>query len=256
MKTRTLFVALAFLLPAALLQEHAAADTTFADGTFNNSDWSLTLQTSGNGGTSNATQVTSGGNPGSYYQVYIQSNGDTGNGVGSGTAAFYLNNNFNFTPSSQGAVTSLDFSFDLSTISGAAFAEVAVMQNGNLYLANEHYSTSDAWIHFSDLLLTASDFGLIAPNPNGNGEIGPSSTHPDFAATGSLLQFGFSTVYDSPPGALGGPYSDIFGVDNYLLTLHTSAAVPEPATVYAGAGVVLFLLFFHIKRQRKIAGKF
>ena len=75
MKTRTLFVALAFLLPAALLQEHAAADTTFADGTFNNSDWSLTLQTSGNGGTSNATQVISGGNPGSYYRVYIQSNG-------------------------------------------------------------------------------------------------------------------------------------------------------------------------------------
>jgi hypothetical protein len=80
--------------------------------------------------------VTSGGNPGSYYRLYIQTNGDTGNGVGSGAAAFYINNNFNLSPLSQGAITSLDFSLDLRALGAppAAFAGPAVMQNGNFYL--------------------------------------------------------------------------------------------------------------------------
>ena len=48
----------------------AAADVTYFDGTFNNSDWQVPIMYQGyNGGTLNAYQVASGGNPGSYREV-------------------------------------------------------------------------------------------------------------------------------------------------------------------------------------------
>jgi hypothetical protein len=120
-------------------------------------------------------------------------------------------------------------------------------------LLNEPVISSGAWTNFSQTY-TAADFGLATPNPNGNGELGPGGPSPDFSATGAPLHFGFASYADAPPGQPGGPFSYTFGVDNYSLTLHTTPAVPEPATLYAGVGVVLFLVFFHIKRQRKITG--
>jgi hypothetical protein len=113
----------------------AKADFVFLDGTFNNSDWSQTLFTAGSGGTASATQNSPGGNPDSYFQLNNTVNAPSAT-VGSGVAAFYQRIGFTYDPSAQGAIDSIDYGVDLIVVSVAADAELALMQNGNVYLSN------------------------------------------------------------------------------------------------------------------------
>src|ERR1035438_10387401 len=97
------------------------ADVTFFDGTFNNSDWAETPYVNGNGGSSSAVQITSGGNPGNCYRVTTSVNAGPGCGAG-----VYLRNGFTYSPATQGAIYNIDYTVDLVAFTYVGEAEPVV----------------------------------------------------------------------------------------------------------------------------------
>src|SRR6202011_2948249 len=188
----------------------ASADTTFSDVTFNPGDWPAIVNFAGGGGTAGASKKTSGGNPGSYYQVTI-----TANSGPSGTAAFFNNSAFTYTPASQGAINSVTFSFDLINQGGtaaAAFANLALEQNGHIYAGPEFVVTSTAWQHVGTTLV-ATDFGQVTAGAGGQFSLDLNS-NPNFSAAGSSILFGFTNIFNTP-ATFHATADAIMGVDNY-----------------------------------------
>jgi hypothetical protein len=120
----------------------ARADVALSDGTFNNSDWSITtVNNGGNGGTeTNVGQVATGGNPGAYRQFTQTVNASPGAGVESAVLAFNESANSTYDPSISGAISSIDFRLDdkvlglVNTGLGEGVGEgAALIQNGIIY---------------------------------------------------------------------------------------------------------------------------
>ena len=113
----------------------ARADVTLSDSTFNSPDWSLAVFSSSNGGNSSASQQTSGGDPGSYRQV-----GVTVNSAPPGTKTLLADfSEFlggSYTPSTAGAISSINYSQNTRSIVGGQANGPALIQNGRfLYLS-------------------------------------------------------------------------------------------------------------------------
>lgn len=218
--------------------QRAFAATVFSDGNFNSPNWtSIVLpDPNGNGGSYNAAQNTIGGNPGSYMNISI-SNAGSG-----GLAAFVTNNAFVYSPSAQGVITSIDYSFDLKAISSSnvgllAFANLALMQNGNVYVYTEQDNSAISWASFGQTGLRATDFAEIFPTVNGEFSTN-SSINPNFTNNGSALEIGFLNNLNTPGG--GQPNNESMGLDNFAATINT---VPEPgsATLVLLGSLGLFL---------------
>jgi len=114
----------------------ALAAISYFDGTFNNSDWSLTTftNTGGAGSTTNGTQITVGGNPTDYRFINNLLNI---NGVNSLVLGVHLNVTATYDPSMQGAISSIDYSEDsknFGTPGGGQGTGLAIMQGGNFYV--------------------------------------------------------------------------------------------------------------------------
>src|SRR5579863_3400102 len=125
---------------AALVLTAAAhglyADVTFSDGTFNNSDWQVSMVFQGyNGGSVTGSQVASGGNPGAYRSIDTSVNPIGGNPY-SNVLGFNQWLPGTFDPATQGAVSSVDFSIDflnINTFGNGQGFELALSQGGSLY---------------------------------------------------------------------------------------------------------------------------
>ena len=237
-----------FLTIAAgiLWGEAASADVSFSDGTFNPGDWPAIVNFAGGGGTAGASHKTSGGNPGAFYQVTI-----TANSGPSGTAAFFNNSAFTYTPSSQGAINSVTFSLDLANqggTAGVAFANLALEQNGHIYAGPEYDVTSATGQTVGSTSLAATDFGQVTAGANGQFSLDLAS-NPNFSDAGSSILFGFTNIFNTP-ATFHATADEIMGVDNYNLVLHTSAAVPEPTItvlLLGGIGFLALGLFWQTK---------
>ena len=119
-----------------------------------------------------------------YYQVTISTTAGP-----SGITAFLYNSNFTYSPSSQGPISSVDFSLSLQSQAGigTAFANLALEQDNQIYVGPEYDTSSSNWVSFSENL-GASSFGRLS---SANGEFFVDSTsHPDFNATGGKHSLG------------------------------------------------------------------
>lgn len=218
----------------------AQASVIFNDGTFNNSDWSLTVVTNatGTGSTAQGLQVPTGGNPNEYRRVRHQLvvTGPPFNGA---VHSLHLNNNAFYTPSTQGAISYIDYSEDSinfvpDTIvpGNGQGAGLLIRQSGKYYRQNNPllimpYSGYSTWTANPAPGLLAADFFEVTP-------LGTvlSTSHPDFSATGSIMQLGF---YRGNSG--NGGYDTDCGIDNWHVNI-----VPEPASVgLLALGGLLFL---------------
>src|SRR5260221_3871306 len=99
MRARTISCLLAVLVGGA------HADQIFSDGTFVNSDWTITVLADGNGGTTNGVQSAAGGNPGSFRAVQVAVTCNNRARVES-VYGLHLNKNANY-DLFQGSITSL-----------------------------------------------------------------------------------------------------------------------------------------------------
>jgi hypothetical protein len=198
----------------------AQATVTFSDGTFNDSDWQVSmLFQSGNGGSITGTQVASGGNPGAYRRIVDAVNGPSPSYTQ--VLGFHQRLGATYDASIQGPISTLDFSIDFLNIDvfGAGHAyEVALSQDGELYAPFRHETDRiSGWRHDTSIGLTANDFFQVLPaglNLN---------QHPDFSATASPIAFGFYTANSTTDVA----YTITVGYDNWNVAIHP---VPVPGT--------------------------
>jgi hypothetical protein len=227
MNTRTnrILARAALTLVFAAVVGSAQASTMFFDGVFNNSDWSLTVVTNatGIGSTAQGFQVPTGGNPNEYREIRHQLivTGPPYNGA---VFSFHLNNNAFYTPSTQGAISYIDYSEDdinfVDQPGDGQSAGLLILQNGNYYrqqnpLLVMPYSGYSSWTTNPAPGLLAADFAEVTLA----GVVIPSS-NPDFSATGSIMQLGFHRGNSGNSG-----YETDCGIDNWSVNI-----VPEPAS--------------------------
>ncbi len=254
--------ALVCIAGALLCWQSLALAVTVSDSTFADVDWTLAVFSSGSGGNVTGAQVASGGNPGSYRSV---TDTLTGGGVVSVVVGVNIYQPFTYSPSTSGAINSLDWSEDAActtTCFGSGVsAGPALLQGGNYYIlcsSSVITGTSPAFANHSLSGLTAADFGLTSPGPSTGCD---PSVHPNFSASGAPLKFGFLTANGTGPG--GGGYSSTEGVDNWQITLQATALPPpvpvatsQPVPALDRFGMALLMLaiallgFVYLRRSR------
>jgi hypothetical protein len=201
-----------------------AVEINFSDNTFNDSDWTIADHTVGAGGTSNASQLLSGGNPNAYRRITtVLNSGPSERRIFS----FNFNSTAIYDPSVSGAIDSIDYSEDAKIFSGAQTIALALRQGGNIFnysLVNTFVGTS--WTSMNATGLIATNFIQAVP-----GGFDPT-LNPDFSATGSIIEFGFMRGRGTPNGP-GPGATAIGGIDNWNVTVNSAqqATVPEPGSL-------------------------
>lgn len=228
MKTLLRSLALTSALAASLSE---AATIVVSDGTFAPANWTYEVRfdVGLSGVTENVTQVGSGGVPGAYRSIsYALAH----SGVQT-YGSVYVINRFadTYTPATQGAISSLTYSENQTRLfadwsPALVGASAALFQDGRVFLGPwfNFGPGNFSWTSLSQVGLGATDFGeLVGMN------YAPTS-HPDFSASGSPLQFGYVRANSySFSSSLG------HAIDNWSFTLETTP-IPEPATLSALAG--------------------
>jgi hypothetical protein len=248
LRRQTVTGGFAWLLAVGLIAGSSAraATVNFFDGIFNNGDWSaakIADTTAGSSATFSALQQPAGGNPTFYRQT-------THNWTLGGLRVGHLRNvggsPFTYTPSSQGAINTIDISYDLIYQQGPAGAVgygLLLRQNGKYYSHPIDSVFANSWSTFSHIGFTNTSFSeLLVPGLGVN----PLS-NPDFSAAGSLIEFGYQT--SNSHGNSGVIVTKVSGIDNYGLTLHT---VPEPASVISMIVGAVSIGGFAMWRKRRM----
>lgn len=215
----------------------SAQGATFFDGIFAPADWTqVTINNAtGVGSTGVGFQQLAGGNPNEFRRVrhnlLVQ---NPGNGA---IYTFHMNVNAFYTPSSQGAISYIDYSEDSinfipDTIvpGNGQGSGLAILQNGKYYRQQNPilvmpYSSFSTWQPNVASGLLATDFAEV----DAFGVLNVSS-NPDFTITGTTMQLGF---WRGNSG--NGSYNTDCGIDNWHVNI-----VPGPgAAALAGLGGLL-----------------
>jgi hypothetical protein len=234
--------ALAAALAASVCTTSAHAVVSFFDGVFNNSDWTLTTLVNfpGFGSTTQGFQVLAGGNPNEYRRVR---NNLIANGSNAAVHGFHMNVNAFYNPSSQGAITAINYSEDsinfIPTAQQGGNGQgtgLVILQSGRYYeLRNPvlvmPYTSFSNWAPNAAPGTVATDYWEVDPI----GNLLPSS-NPDFSIAGGLMQFGF---WRGNSGNIS--YSTDCGIDNWSVQI-----IPTP-----GAAAVLGLGGLLVIRRRR-----
>jgi hypothetical protein len=262
---RTTIFAIVFLanvltvLPA--IQKLQAAVVSFQDSNFVSTDWTSTKYvdaTVGQGASFVTSTIPTGGNPDSYRQVLLTFR------EGGPLRVAHLrsgSNGFKWNPSTQGAFTSIDYSFNLIMTNyfnpapiPAPNETAQVGYSLLLYQAGHYYvapivvvSTNDnkQWISVSGANLQSSQFKRI----NLTTGVPMNGLNPDFTASGSEITFGYENA--TSHGSTGVFKATESGIDNYRIALNDAAppAVPEPASAVIGLGLIAIASAKSLKRR-------
>ena len=215
---------------AAMTTMTRASIVNYFDSAFNSGDWtsSIILDTSYNRSGSQVTyQDTANGDPspGQTSHLFWDYNG---NGHSQGIVVGVLKNNAIFYPQVQGEIKTIDFSSNIKlieNINGGQGISIhpLVLQDGQYFLGPDITTTSTSWVPVVMNNLLASDFTNLMT--------GATPSFPDFSATASSLQFGYTA---SSAGAKGDAHKlvSVEGVDNVATTVFSgAAATPEPSVI-------------------------
>jgi hypothetical protein len=234
---------LCFALAGAAFPNLAAADVIFTDGTFNLSDYTnpFTIQS---GPMSDAiSQCSACGDPGQALSAVFTLT--TSGSATSNLDIGLLNTGFIYTPSSEGAILSVDASVSDSTsaIPGVSSYDVfmpLIEQDGNFFEMTILGGPGDTGFVNLSATLAASDFVQIDTT---TGAVIPAS-HPDF--TGDTMEFGI-IVSD---GSIALPsFTQTIVYDNLAFDL-VPAPEPDSSVLCAGSLIGLFG-FAGITRSRR-----
>jgi len=227
-----------------------ADPVTFSDGTFNDADWTATEICGCVEGSFVAQQVPTGGDPGAYRQTELIFPGGISQPVGASVVA-HLNDSAVYDPATQGAITSIDFSFDNMEFSnyGVGYS-VLLSQNGTDYIAFvpglDDAVNPPFWTHVSHTGVNAFELWDTRNN----------FTHPDFSGTAAAIRFGY---YTSNVGDLF--HESLSGIDNWSVTVNSGvepppgpepSSSPEPSSVLLLGSIVVGMMAFC---GRRLAGR-
>ncbi|MFZ4574031.1 MAG: hypothetical protein ACOYN0_06515 [Phycisphaerales bacterium] len=209
--------------------------TSYFDGIFQNSDWTLTVLTNANGvgSTSVGFQVPVGGNPNEYRRVRDIL---VASGPNAAVTGFHMNVNALYNPGTQGAITSIAYSEDSinflppTVVPGNGQGTgLAILQGGKYFRLNNPalvmpYSGFSSWAPNAAGAISASDMWEYTPA----GVLLPGS-NPDFSASGGVMQLGF---WRGNSG--NGSYETDCGIDNWHVDI---IPVPGSAALLALGGI-------------------
>ena len=190
-----------------LISSCAGTPTIFEDETFDPADWEvISVLSEGDGGSTTATQRTTGGNPGAYREI-----ADTVNPAPSGPSSisnFHHRLSATYDPSVRGPITCVNYSEDAVMIDGFGQGQGAApaLRQGGLVYRGPYFITPDfEWTTHAYPGLTAEDF-YLQWNPN---------QHPDFSTSGGPIELGFVRSNSSRSGG----YTVTGGIDNWSFTI-------------------------------------
>lgn len=223
------------LLSLILCQAVHAGSTVIFDGTFTDTDWTITKFTEGNGGTAQGYQVLTGGSPDEYRRT-INSLKDAPQIGPSVVEAFHKYSGLSYDPQTQGAIVSIDYSEDTIMFEGyetypRTNTGPALWQNGQIYFAWGLEAFQTSWTTQSLMSLQEDDFG----------KHWSSSEHPDFSESGGIIEFGFYRFSAVPnSGGFISGYDFNGGIDNWSVTANSAQVIPAPGAILLGSiGVAL-----------------
>lgn len=233
---RRALMGLAILLSGfALIAAPAlAAGVAFQDDTFNDADWTgIAYWDQGGTASLSALQVFEPG-PNTFRQVTHD--------YGVGTVIFlHLANDATYDPGTDGAIASVDFSYDLKAITGfpgcpdATAYDLQLVQDGRYYFyapfqgypTDLIFGCQTTWTSFAHTGAVAGDFVEVTTTE------AVWTSHPDFSVNGSPIRFGFVTSNTISPNTL--PHLTLVtGIDNWAVSV-----TPEEIstwTITASAG--------------------
>jgi hypothetical protein len=202
---------------------HAVGDIVLSDGDFNPADWSHLLARDAAAGSATPTLVPTGGNPGAFRQIQI---------IGGANVLSFSAYGTTYDPSTQGPITSLDYSEDHRLIfcsfsCGGQLTGPAIRQGGAIYINQLDFTNSTSWKAAARSGLTATSFFLQVPA--GTTTIAPNfSMRPDFSSSGGPIEFGFFRQTT-------GSGERVAGIDNWSFTIHRiPTVVNQPPVANAG----------------------
>jgi len=214
--------ALYFALACAAFQTLSFAGTIFTDSTFNLSDYSNPFTIQSGPMSDVMSQCSTCGDPGQALSTTFTLT--TSGSASSNLEIGLLNTDFIYTPSSQGAIGSIDASVDNSTgaIPGVSSYNVffpLIEQDGNFFDAPILAGPGNSGFVSMSATFLASDFVQLN---TATGAATPTS-HPNFV--GDPMEFGL-IVSD---GSIALPsFTQTIVYDNLAFDL---ASVPEPASI-------------------------
>lgn len=155
--------------------------TSFSDDSFLTSDWDVTAisETPSQAGYA-ATHVATGGNPNGFWSIQVGSSGNTPNRYFG-----HLLKGYEFDPSKEGAIVSIDGGYDLKNQNGVNIPNLFALllfQDGAYYLSPTDSIAPGAWSTFNHAGLKATDFLNISNS-------GPRN--PVFSCNGKAIRVGF-----------------------------------------------------------------
>lgn len=214
------------------------------DTQFNNADWSVVeMRDDGNNSTTSASQVLAGGNGGAYRHGV--------NRMGGPTVVRYAHMfNATYDPTADGAVDSIDWSYDATILSatnpsnGAVSTGILLEQNGVYYAAAPFLNPSitppmqPVWSSNSGTGLQAVNFFAV----DGAGT-------PDFSLGAAAIRFGF-LISNSTGQVLGRDVT--WGIDNWRVRINNRTGTPPPVAVAEPSVLALLALgglFLGLRRR-------
>ncbi len=224
--TRTIILLCTLLLGSfGIYPTSLFAQSVFlTDDTFNTENWELIplviIDTDVRGdATIEASQEASGGNPGAFRRIEqelaISENFAT-------ILGFHRNTNTSYNPSTQGPISSLDFSIDSIKFSegDAPSVGIALMQDGGIYLGAGS-KTQEFWRTHTLSSLKAKDFSSL------------EFFTPNFSSSGGEITFGF--IFTSSGLADEAGTTFVGGVDNWSITITsgTDQDITDPIIISA-----------------------
>ncbi len=247
-----LATAAALSLPMAWpLATLSAQSVTYAQSTFDPSQWSFTTVSAQGPTITSQTLLATGGNGGDYWRhtfALPQTNEASRYRVAN------MNNTFLYDPTTRGALESLTFSFDALGAAQSGFSSTffgafvpTLRQNGQFFFSTTSPTVVSGWSSFSMTL--GGNSVWVDPNNQAG------SARPDFSSSGAQIEFGYIfTVGTGCPVNVCAPVSIDAGLDNFSVTATAAtpvSTVPEPSTyVLMAAGLAGLMLF---SRRRLVA---
>lgn len=202
-----------------------ASTVTFQDGTFTNAQWTTTVEVLNGGGSVNAFEVASGGNPTAFRRIENTLNSAIGTGVSNTVYGFHRFAGGVYDPATGGPILAINYAEDSQRIAGGVQAcGLAVRQAGVIYygLAFLTPTAFGTWATTTQTGLLAGQFDTLAPGVQ----------NPDFSVAGAPLEFGFWRGNSTSVGGGGGTTHG--GIDNWTVTLTVDGAVATTASSWGG----------------------
>jgi hypothetical protein len=249
----SIWIRMAMVVAMAGAVPCARAGVLLSDSTFNTADWTsftipyIFLGKTTPGGTVGYSQSLSGGNSGSYLNLSLAQNNSydtfgTQTNYDDFSGVLYA---VGYTPSTQGAITSLQFSVDFKYLGGSGMGFEAVMeQNGNYFNDGTGEwvlpSSPSGWFNFT-VNIDPNSFN----GDNGRNSSGNLGTGINFSNSSSPIYFGVGVVEESAIA----PLNVNAGVDNFSLAIN---GVPEPSGITFVASALGASGLVRLRRRRAV----